>query len=190
MIGDLPIPQAFKPDPNPHSKILFCININTSLQSKSLSNLSLSLVVPPKCTFERTTSFALCLYSFTVSVPKANAELPTSTNFTYFVRKFVQNTAVWTCPNNYGILKNNHTECSKTMNPDKHGKTHSFTPNPGTILSGPHTHALTFKQRMQRGCRGERTACGTSCSFVALHSMHACIQAHVQCMYTRPSIKI
>ena len=38
-------------------------------------------------------------------------------------------------------------ERSKTMNPDKRAKTHSFTPNPGTILSGLHMHALTFKQR-------------------------------------------
>ena len=33
------------------------------------------------------------------------AELPTSTDFPYFVRKFVQNTAVQACPNKYGILK-------------------------------------------------------------------------------------
>ena len=35
------------------------------------------------------------------------AELPTSTDFPYFVRKFVQHTAVRACPNKYGILKNN-----------------------------------------------------------------------------------
>ena len=121
--------------------------------------------------YTKSRQMCLCVY----------AELPTSTEFAYFVRKFAQNTAVRACPNKYGILKNNHTERSKTTNPDKHAKTHLFTPNPGAILSGPH---------MQRGCRGEHTARGTHVALLpCIKCMHT-VRAHVQCMHTRPPIKI
>ena len=49
---------------------------------------------------------------------------------------------------------------------------------PYSVLAG---YARTHLQAVQCGCRDERTARGTSCSFVALHSIHA--RAHVQCMH-------
>ena len=71
-------------------------------------------------------SATMARHAWCVDKECAFTELPTGTEFPYFVQKFVQNTAVRACPNKYGILKNNHTE-----------------------------------------------QVGTSCSFVALHSMHA-----------------
>ena len=110
-------------------------------------------------------------------------ELPTSTEFLYFVWKFAQYSAVWACRNKYGILKNNHTERSKTMNPDKHAKTHSFTPNPGAIVSGPHTHALTFKQRSAGAAMNAWHVGQVVALLPCIQCMHT-VRALVQCMRT------
>ena len=75
------------------------------------------------------------------------------------------------------------------MNPDKRAKTHSFTMNPGAILSGPHTHALTLKQRSAGAAMNARHVGQVVALLPCIQCMHT-VRAHVQCMHSRPPIKI